>query len=82
LSELAESFEIEIVVTDTGIGVSEQAKTQLFDAFTQAESSTSRKFGGTGLGLTITKQLVELMNGDIQMKSEQGRGSEFSCGNC
>ncbi|MFT6437008.1 MAG: signal transduction histidine kinase/ActR/RegA family two-component response regulator [Candidatus Azotimanducaceae bacterium] len=77
LSERPESFEIEIVVTDTGIGVAEQAQSKLFDAFSQAESSTSRKYGGTGLGLTITKQLVELMNGDIQMKSELGCGSEF-----
>ncbi|MDU0112928.1 ATP-binding protein [Psychrosphaera aquimarina] len=69
---------LEFNVIDTGVGISEQAQLTLFDSFTQADTSVTRRFGGTGLGLTIVKRLLELMNGSIQVKSEPNRGSQFS----
>ena len=64
-------------VTDTGIGIPVSAHDRIFDSFTQAEDSTTRRYGGTGLGTTICKQLVELMGGEIGLTSEVGLGSEF-----
>jgi PAS domain S-box-containing protein len=64
-------------IKDTGIGITEEKLTTIFERFTQAEDSITRKFGGTGLGLNIVKQLVELQNGQISVKSRIGRGSEF-----
>ncbi len=68
---------VRFTVTDTGIGIPQDQIDRLFDRFTQAEDSTTRRFGGTGLGLPIAKNLVELMGGSIQVTSEVGEGSTF-----
>ena len=65
-------------VTDTGIGIEKDKINSLFDSFTQADASTTRKFGGTGLGLTISKQIIHLMGGEIKVRSSRGEGSTFS----
>jgi signal transduction histidine kinase/BarA-like signal transduction histidine kinase len=77
----ADSVTILFSVRDTGIGMSREHADSAFSAFSQADSSTTRKYGGTGLGLTITRRLVELMNGEIFVESELGRGTtiSFSC---
>ncbi len=64
-------------VTDTGIGISEDKFGYIFESFTQAASNTTRKYGGSGLGLPITKKLIELYNGEIKLNSEVGRGTTF-----
>ena len=69
---------IQILIQDTGIGMSETARGQLFQVFTQADASTTRKYGGTGLGLAITKSLIDAMGGTVKVTSEPGRGSAFS----
>ena len=68
---------IEFHVKDTGIGLKQDQINRLFQNYTQASSSTSRKYGGTGLGLMISKQLINLMGGDIHVESQYGKGSEF-----
>lgn len=70
--------QIIISVIDTGVGISESTKANLFTEFYQAEKSTHRKYGGTGLGLTISKRLVELMKGTITVESESGMGTIFT----
>jgi signal transduction histidine kinase/CheY-like chemotaxis protein len=70
--------EISIAVHDTGVGISEEAQAALFSAFTQANASITAKFGGTGLGLALSKNLCRLMGGDINLKSKIGEGSTFT----
>ncbi len=65
-------------VRDTGIGIEPQQQMHIFDAFAQADSSTTRRFGGTGLGLAISRQLVEIMGGEIRLHSLPGEGAEFA----
>jgi CheY-like chemotaxis protein len=68
---------LHFTVSDTGIGIPKEKQESIFDSFTQADASTTREFGGTGLGLTITSRLAALMGGKIWVESESGNGSEF-----
>ncbi|MBQ7529194.1 response regulator [bacterium] len=69
---------LQFTISDTGIGMSEDFIPYIFDAFSQEDSSTTNKYGSSGLGMAITKNIVELMNGNIQVKSVKGKGSTFS----
>jgi CheY-like chemotaxis protein len=69
---------VAIAVSDTGIGISKEKIEQIFERFTQADSSTTRNYGGTGLGLTIARNLAKLMGGSLEVQSEQGKGSVFT----
>jgi len=77
LSQNAEEIELHVSVMDTGVGIPPDRQEKIFEAFSQADSSTTRRFGGTGLGLTISSQLVVLMGGRIWVESEEGKGSTF-----
>lgn len=68
---------IHFFVSDSGVGIPKQKQQQIFDPFGQADSSTTRKFGGTGLGLTISRTLIELMDGRLGLESEEGVGTTF-----
>ncbi len=77
LAARANGDEVQFEVADTGIGIPPEHLGHLFDSFRQADVSTTRKYGGTGLGLTISRQIVELMGGEISVESEVGRGTRF-----
>ncbi|MGB1801251.1 MAG: ATP-binding protein, partial [Gammaproteobacteria bacterium] len=71
------NIKLRFEVIDTGIGIGENEKNKLFDKFTQSDESTTRKFGGTGLGMAIAKQLVETMGGKIDFSSVLEKGTTF-----
>ena len=77
VEDLDEQVKLKFSVADTGIGISKEKQGVIFDSFTQADGSTTKKYGGTGLGVTISKQLSELMGGELGLKSEEGKGSNF-----
>jgi two-component system sensor histidine kinase/response regulator len=76
--QTAEKVTLRVEVSDTGVGVPAGSRDRLFDAFTQADPSTTRRHGGTGLGLAISRQLVEALGGELGLTSEVGRGSTFT----
>lgn len=77
-AQVSDRIELFFIVKDSGIGIDEADRDKLFESFSQVDASISRRYGGTGLGLNICKQLVELMGGRIEVESEKNRGSTFS----
>ena len=77
VEEIEDRVKIRFSVMDTGVGIPEDRHATIFDSFTQADGSTTRNYGGTGLGTTISKQLAEMMGGEIGLESEEGKGSTF-----
>jgi signal transduction histidine kinase/DNA-binding NarL/FixJ family response regulator len=78
INETSSTVSLQIAVSDTGIGISEQSLSKLFQPFEQADASTTRKYGGTGLGLTIARRLVELMGGRLEVVSKVWQGTCFT----
>ncbi|HXB93998.1 MAG TPA: ATP-binding protein, partial [Puia sp.] len=77
ISSTSKKSVVQFMVQDTGIGIPAHKQQEVFDSFTQADTDTTRKYGGTGLGLAISKKLVSLFSGELQLKSEEGKGSTF-----
>jgi signal transduction histidine kinase len=73
-----EDGQVAMAVSDTGIGMSSDQLESLFEAFTQADASTTRNYGGTGLGMTITRHFTQMLGGEIHVDSAQGEGSTFT----
>ncbi|MGJ8645240.1 MAG: response regulator [Luteolibacter sp.] len=77
VSKSRDAVKLKFSVKDTGIGIPKDKQAKVFETFSQADSSTTRRFGGTGLGLTISRRIVEKMGGQLEVESEEGKGSEF-----
>ena len=77
VAQTEEKARVRIQITDTGIGISKEKQQTIFERFQQAEAETTRRFGGSGLGLAIVKQLIAMQEGNIELKSEPGKGSQF-----